>query len=117
MNLNQRVKEWSEYVGMISEGRPEKQMKKIAEEVVETTTELAVYKLNMQICELNNPALLKKEIGDILFATKVLCNMLDFDPDECLKMACDKNDKRRDNGRMINGSYVKKEDLTINKRG
>ena len=115
MNLNERVKDWAEHVGIISDGIPEKQMQKIAEEVVESTYELCKYEETFKRGDLGNCDPLEKEIGDILFATKVLCNMLRFDPDHCLEMACDKNDKRRDHGKMINGSYVKKEDLTNNK--
>jgi len=111
LKLNERVKAWSEHVGMISDGIPEKQMQKIAEEVNEATYELAVYQLNKQICELNSPTPLKKELGDILFATMVQCYMLGFEPDECLKMACDKNDKRKDSGKIVNGNFLKAEDM------
>jgi phosphoribosyl-ATP pyrophosphohydrolase len=111
MTLNERVKAWSEHVGMIHEGLPAKQVQKIAEEVIETALELTPYLYDKMYASKAEEKKIKKEIGDILFSTQVLCNMLGFEPDECLKMACDKNDKRKDSGRMINGNFVKAEDL------
>jgi NTP pyrophosphatase (non-canonical NTP hydrolase) len=112
MTLNERVKDWAEYVGMISDGIPEKQMQKIAEEVIETTYELGCFEKHLNLEGFSSGKKLEKELGDILFATKVACYMMGFDPDECLEVACYKNDKRRDSGRMINGNFYKKEDLT-----
>ena len=111
MNLNERVKEWSEHVGMISDGNPQKQMQKIGEEVIEATYELAMLDSHHNYNGYESEQKLKKELGDILFATIVQCYMLGFDPDECLGVVCDKNDKRKDSGRMINGSFVKAKDL------
>ena len=100
--MKERVKNWAKQVGMLTDGEIAKQMQKIAEEVVECSMEVCIYPTSEKT---------KKEFGDILFSTIVGCYMVGLDPDECLKMACDKNDKRIGSGRMINGSFVKKEDM------
>ena len=103
----ERVRHWVEEVGMFTDGILEKQMQKIAEEVVECSIEVA--KDQITLSNLNN---VKSEFGDILFSAYVGCMMSGLDPDECLRAACDKNDKRIGFGRMVNGSFVKAEDLT-----
>lgn len=101
-------------VGMRSEGKLEKQMQKIAEEVVEASMEVATDRaLEFADCH-TNPACdsTAKEFGDILFSTIVGCYMAGLNPETCLEMVCKKNEGRIGEGRMINGSFVKNADIT-----
>ena len=104
--MKERVKNWAEQVGMLTDGCIFKQMQKIAEEVVECSMEVANHELTGHYVPK-----MEKEFGDILFATKVGAYILGLDPEKCLEMACDKNDKRIGTGRMVNGSFRKFEDL------
>lgn len=54
-------------------------------------------------------AALKDAIGDTLVAIIVLAHQLDLDVTECLGIAYEEIKNR--NGKMINGTFVKEEDL------
>ncbi len=46
----------------------------------------------------------KKEIGDCFTVLVNLCKMNNFTPEECLKLAYDKNTKR--DGKMLDGEFL-----------
>jgi NTP pyrophosphatase (non-canonical NTP hydrolase) len=107
----ERTQEWVRTINLDSEGYPEKQILKNMEEaleVVEAYTDWQLCQAHDAISTFNQ---LKCEMGDNLVTLIALSMQLGMDLDECLSMANDKIYKRIDSGRMINGKFVKKEDL------
>ena len=78
---------------------PKAQFTKLIEEIGELATGL-----NKQ-----NNALIEDSIGDSLVVLIILCQQLGFDLKECLETAYNEIKDRK--GKMINGTFVKEEDL------
>lgn len=89
-------------IGANREGTVEGQVKKLSEELGE-----AVFAVGKYIGTFNHEDLIdaKKEIGDILVSTTLLCDMLDLTVEECLEAAYNKIANRE--GEMVNGIFVR----------
>lgn len=82
------IKRWTEEVGLLETGDPEKQFFKILEEVKEARW---AYRDDFP----ERVDTVEDEIGDILFATHVLAYMLNREPIDCLERAIEKNKERK----------------------
>ena len=119
--LQEKVLEWADDKDLLHSENAEKQFMKFIEEVFEFKTELDVWKLykkfkhdenieqDLSIEEIERWKNLKLEMGDIFVTLIILCEDLGIDPVVCLEMAYKKISKRQ--GRTINGTFVKSEDL------
>lgn len=87
------VKEWSIKNG-ISKLNPSDQLKKIAEELLELNTEIA----------LKNNDNIKLELGDVMIAIIVLHQQLELTLEDTIKTAHNKNTGRT--GSIIKGMFV-----------
>ena len=96
--LIKKIEKWAEERGL-HETDPKAQMLKVIEEVGEVAGALAKN-------DLDN---LREEIGDAVVTLTILAMQLDMDLHECTNAAYQKIVNR--NGKMINGVFVKEEDL------
>lgn len=115
--LKQKVLDWANSHDLLHEENADKQFMKFIEEVFEFKTEFdyltkidqspeEVYSDYEQIETQENMQL---EMGDIFVTLIILCKQLNIEPMKCLEMAYNKIKDRR--GKMINGTFVKQEDL------
>lgn len=95
MSLFDRVKDWGYRVFLFKESDPKAQVKKLLEEVYELSESISI----------GTDAEVKMEIGDCLVVLNVLCHMTDNVPDDCLRLALVKIEKRK--GKMVDGAFVK----------
>lgn len=100
--LVESVEAWAEEKGIFNSNNPLPQFLKVVEEVGELSEALTK---NYNYVE---------EIGDVLVTIICLSRQLDTDVETCLKSAYDKISKRK--GKMMNGVFVKQEDL-LNSQG
>lgn len=119
--LQKKVLEWADDKDLLHSENADKQFMKFIEEVFEFKTEFDVWKLykkfkhdenieqDLSIEEIERWKNLKLEMGDIFVTLIILCEDLGIDPVICLDMAYEKINKRQ--GRTINGTFVKSEDL------
>lgn len=98
-----KVNEWADDRNL-KQADPKIQWMRITEEVGEIRDVL------LKPTKFTEPqAALKDAIGDTLVTIIVLAHQLDLDVTECLSIAYDEIKNRK--GRMINGTFVKEEDL------
>ena len=107
VELKSLVEDWGKDKGITEFENVDKQFMKFVEEVIEFKTELDIYCLFDVDKEIYLD--LKIELGDILVTLIIMSKQLEVDPVECLEMAYNKIKNR--NGKTINGTYVKSEDL------
>ena len=97
-NLTIKIRMWSREKG-INKAEPSKQMLKLVEEVGELAQGLAK----------GNSAQVIDSIGDVYVVLTILAQQLDLDIEDCVKSAYREIADRK--GKMINGVFVKEEDL------
>lgn len=98
--LQKQVLDWADEKDLLHEENKNKQFMKFIEEVIEFKTEMDF--------EFSSDYI-KLEMGDIFVTLIILCKQLDIDSVECLDLAYRKIKGR--NGKTINGTFVKSEDL------
>lgn len=103
--LKELVLEWADDKDLLHEENTEKQFMKFIEEVFEFKTEFD----NWVFLRENLVKDMKLEMGDIFVTLIILCEDLGIDPVVCLEMAYEKIKNRQ--GKTINGTFVKSEDL------
>jgi len=96
--LTKKIEKWAEERGL-DVADPKAQMLKVTEEIGEVAGALAR----------NDIDSLRTEIGDAVVTLTILAMQLDLDLHECTNAAYQKIMYR--NGKLINGVYVKEEDL------
>jgi NTP pyrophosphatase (non-canonical NTP hydrolase) len=102
MDLNTlaiNVKEWADNKGLLKKENSAKQMLKVTEEIGEVAAAIAR----------NNMEGLKDGIGDGFVTLIILAHQNGLSPEECLETAWDVIKGRT--GKMIDGVFVKSEDL------
>ncbi|UYD72178.1 DNA-binding protein [Staphylococcus phage LJT-1] len=92
------IKQWAKDRNLQT-GKPEGQMLKLLEEAGELASGIAK----------SNDHVTRDSVGDIFVVLTVLCLQLDIDIEECIDMAYDEIKDRK--GKLINGVFVKEEDL------
>jgi len=97
--LSNNVKQWADNKGLLKKENSAKQMLKVTEEIGEVAA--AVARDNMEK--------LKDGIGDGFVTLIILAHQNGLTPEECLEAAWDEIKGRT--GRMIDGVFVKSEDL------
>ncbi|WP_299032372.1 MazG-like family protein [uncultured Anaerococcus sp.] len=117
--LQEKVLEWADEKDLLHEENADKQFIKFIEEVFEFKTEMnnilevrPQYNDSRDIHYFEYEAMekcLELEFGDILVTLIILAQQLDLDPVECLELAYNKIKDRQ--GKTINGTFVKEEDL------
>lgn len=101
MNLNEtttKIEMWATERGL-DEAQPEKQVLKLIEEVGELAQGLAKGNVDQVI----------DGIGDVYVVLTILSMQMDLDVRRCIEAAYEEIADRK--GRMVNGIYVKEEDL------
>jgi len=93
------VEKWAEDRNLIMGATPQAQMLKMVEELGELAGGIAR----------NKRDIIQDSFGDCLVVLIILAKQLDCDLEECLWMAYEEIKDRK--GRMINGVFVKEEDL------
>lgn len=83
----------------LNEADPNKQMLKLGEEFGELCQGMAKGK----------PALIEDGIGDMYVVLTILCMQLDLNIEDCVRAAY--NEIRHRKGKMVDGVFVKEEDL------
>lgn len=102
-NLITKIKDWADNRNL-KNADPKIQWMRVTEEVGEIRDVL------LKPTKFVDPqAALKDAIGDTLVTIIVLAYQLDLDVTECLSIAYDEIKNRK--GKMINGTFVKEEDL------
>lgn len=101
--LVEQVEEWSKEKSL-DKAEPSKQMLKVVEEVGEVAAALAR----------NNQEDLKDGIGDVVVTLIILAQQNGMTIGECLEQAYGEISGRT--GQMVNGVFVKSEDLESDKR-
>ena len=102
-NLITKINQWADSRGL-KQADPKIQWMRITEEVGEIRDVL------LKPTKFTEPqAALKDAIGDTLVTIIVLAHQLDLDVTECLRIAYDEIKSRK--GKMINGTFVKEDDL------
>ncbi len=115
--LRNKVLDWAKDKDLLHEENAEKQFMKFVEEVFEFKSEMdyltrigqsseEVYSDYEQIEAQENMEL---EMGDIFVTLIILCKQIGINPESCLEMAYKKIKDRQ--GRTINGTFIKSEDL------
>ncbi len=98
--LTKAIRIWAENRNLHT-ADPNKQMLKLIEEVGELAEGMAKGK----------PKQAEDSIGDIYIVLTILSTQLGFDIEKCISAAYDEIKDRK--GKMINGVYVKEEDLNV----
>lgn len=102
-DLIDKVNQWADDRNL-KQADPKIQWMRVTEEVGEIRDVL------LKPTKFTEPqAALKDAIGDTLVTIIVLAHQLDLDVTECLSIAYDEIKNRK--GKMVNGTFVKKEDL------
>ncbi|WBF81165.1 hypothetical protein FMLHJGGC_00112 [Staphylococcus phage BSwM-KMM1] len=92
------IKQWAQDRNLQT-GEPAGQMLKLLEEAGELASGIAK----------SNDHVTRDSVGDIFVVLTVLCLQLDIDIEECIDMAYDEIKDRK--GKLVNGVFVKEEDL------
>lgn len=100
MNITERIQKWATERDLMF-GQPTAQMVKLMEEVGELANGINKDREGQII----------DSIGDIYVVLVILCMQLDLDINDCIKAAYDEIKDRK--GQMINGLFVKEEDLEV----
>ena len=102
-DLVAKINEWAISHGL-DKGNPKIEWMKVTEEVGE------IRDVFLKPNDFDDPELaLKDAIGDSIVTLVVLCLQLGYDVEECLKIAYNNIKERK--GKMVNGTFVKEEDL------
>ena len=102
-NLIAKINEWAISHGL-DKGNPKIEWMKVTEEVGE------IRDVFLKPNDFDDPEMaLKDAIGDSIVTLVVLCLQLGYDVEECLKIAYNNIKDRQ--GKMVNGTFVKEEDL------
>lgn len=96
--LSEKIEGWAKERGL-DKASPEKQMLKLMEEVGELAQGLAK----------GNEEQIYDSIGDVFVVLKILSMQLDLDLKRCVAYSYNEISNRK--GRMINGVFVKEEDI------
>lgn len=108
--LQKQVLEWAEEKDLLHIENADRQFMKFIEEVFEFKTEMDSFIITRNFRKMKQAHLeLISEMGDIFVTLIILCKQLDVDSVECLDLAYKKIKDR--NGKTINGTFVKSEDL------
>lgn len=107
MELMSKVIEWAKERDILAESTPEKQLEKLAAELIELT--VAVTKDSQSESSSMYSADIAEEIGDMLVVLTIIGKQLGFDMYDCLFIAYEKIKDRK--GKMRAGVFVKEEDL------
>lgn len=97
-NLTQNIKEWA-VVRDLHRADPNKQMLKLVEELGELAEGMAKDKFGD----------VKDAIGDIYVVLTILSMQMDINVEDCIQLAYNEIKDRK--GKMINGVFVKEDDL------
>ncbi|KKS35465.1 MAG: hypothetical protein UU99_C0011G0008 [Parcubacteria group bacterium GW2011_GWE2_42_14] len=103
-HFENKVRDWANARGLIYGTTILKQYEKLHEEYVELGDALIIPSIPLRHTKL--------EIGDILVVLANICTQLGCTLEECAWLAYDKIKDRK--GKMINGTFVKEEDLCRN---
>lgn len=95
--LEKKVVKWAEDRNLIKGSNPEAQMLKLMEEVGELASDIAKRRD------------VKDSIGDSLVVLTLIARQFNTNLEECYNLAYEEIKDRK--GRMINGTFVKEEDL------
>lgn len=95
MKYEKEIIKWGEAKGILAESDTPAQLKKTAEEVVESVEAYFLFDRDI----------LKKELGDIIVTVILAAKLSDLDVEECLEAAWNKIKNRT--GVMKNGQFVK----------
>lgn len=106
MKLEEQVLNWAHEKGILELGDPDSQVDKTREEVEELQDALLDMGIN-PTPENTLEAMIER--GDIEVTLIILDHLTGFDRDKCLELALKKIQGRT--GKMINGQFVKEEDL------
>lgn len=101
------VVQWAIARNIIEGSTPEKQLEKLAGEVIELTVAVNNDKHATHGAECGYEVM--SEIGDCVVVLTIIAEQMGFDLEACLEVAYDKIKDRK--GKMINGKFVKEEDL------
>ncbi|ARU14688.1 DNA binding protein [Streptococcus phage P9854] len=102
-DLIEKINEWAISKGL-NKGNPKIEWMKVTEEVGE------IRDVFLKPNDFDDPEMaLKDAIGDSIVTLVVLCLQLGYDVEECLKIAYNNIKDRK--GKMVNGTFVKEEDL------
>ena len=96
--LTNNIEDWA-IDRQLASAEPSKQFLKVIEEIGELAEGMAK----------NRQEQIKDSIGDVYVTLVVLALQLDLDISECIKKAYEEIKDRK--GKMVNGVYVKEEDL------
>lgn len=99
-NVKDKILEWADERGL-SQADPVRQMLKLIEEVGELGGSMAR----------NNRDVIADSIGDIVVVLTILAKQLGMDIEQCTRDAYNEIANRK--GKMINGVFVKQEDLKL----
>lgn len=107
--LRGKVLYWAKSKDLLHEENAEKQFMKFVEEVFEFKIEMdnVLSYIDPYVDEAVER--MELEMGDIFVTLIILCDQLNLDPVDCLGRAYEKIKDRQ--GRTINGTFVKSEDL------
>lgn len=108
-DLQEKVLSWAKDKDLLHAKNTDKQFMKFIEEVFEFKTEMDNYDFNTGNYKNYFFRKMKDEMGDIFVTLTILCEQIGIDPEECLSMAYNKIKNRQ--GKTINGTFVKEEDL------
>ena len=97
--LEEKIKDWANKRGLLENPKPKKQALKSLEEVNEL----------LEALEDNDSDAIIDAVGDTMVTLMVLCQQLDLSLLGCLYEAYNVIKDR--NGKLINGTFVKEEDL------
>ena len=92
---------WADYIGLIKEGCKDKQVDKIQEELNEYKEALKSGNLHDAGCE----------IVDVLVTCIISAEQQGIKLTDYMPIVFDKLQSRQDSGKIINGSFIKAEDL------
>jgi NTP pyrophosphatase (non-canonical NTP hydrolase) len=95
--LEKAIHQWAIDRNLIDGSTPKDQLHKLYQEVGE---------LSADVCKGKDP---RDELGDVFVVAVILCQQFGFKPEECIELAYEKIKNRR--GRMVNGIFIKEEDL------
>ncbi len=102
-DFQNNVLTWAEYIDLIEEGCIDKQISKIKEEVGE-------YQEAIENCDFEHAG---EELADIFVTCIVSAEQNNIKLIDYLPLVIDKLVSRQDTGKIIDGQFIKKEDLPI----
>lgn len=108
--LKDGVEAWAKAVGIYG-GDFLPQFKKFREEVEEFSNELFEDFEEFKVKETIDKDAMEQELGDVAVTLLLLPAKLGTDFETCLGKALDKITKRIGKGKVVNGTFVKEEDL------